>query len=118
MLQQAAQVAVEGHHILQLAAKHQQLLKQDIAEVWTDGSLGSIDGLPDRKTRTYIPDSMAHRQSRQSAPASQQHTAASSEEVDHGSQPAKKKRKGKSERNRLKREAAEQATLGHAHVSV
>lgn len=117
-MQQAAEVAVEAEYILQQSAKQQQICRQDIAEVWTDGSLGSIDGLPDRKTRIYIPYSIAHQHSRQLAPASQQHTAATSEEVVHGSQPAKKKRKGKSERNRLKREAAEQATFGHAHVSV
>ncbi|KAL0023669.1 hypothetical protein WJX77_011620 [Trebouxia sp. C0004] len=55
---QAARVAIEADIILKQAAKMQQVSQRHIATLWTDGSLGNIDGLPDRKSRIYIPDSM------------------------------------------------------------
>ena len=96
--QQAAQVAVDAALILAQAQGLKQAAAPDTAEVWTDGSLGKDEGLPPRKTRIYIPSSDAVKGDSSSAPS----TANSSD----GGQPFKKQRKGKAERNRLKREAA------------
>ena len=96
--QQAAQVAIDAAQILAQAERLKQAAAPDTAEVWTDGSLGKDEGLPPRKTRIYIPSSAAVRGNSSSAPL----TANSI----NGGQPSKKKRKGKAERNRLKREAA------------
>ena len=87
--QQAAQVAIDAAQILAQAERLKRAAAPDTAEVWTDGSLGKDEGLPPRKTRIYIPSSAAVRGNSSSAPLT-----------------AKKKRKGKAERNRLKREAA------------
>ena len=100
-------MAIEADVILNQAAKMRQASQRHIAALWTDGSLGNIDGLPDRKTRIYISDSMVCK-------SSQQLSAVIDGEHSPGGQPAKKKRKGKAERNRLKREAAEKATLPDA----
>ncbi len=107
VLEQAARVAIEADVILNQAAKVRQASQRHIGALWTDGSLGNIDGLPDRKTRIYISDSTVCK-------ASQQSPAAIDGQHSLGEQPAKKKRKGKAERNRLKREAAEKATLPDA----
>lgn len=107
VLEQAARVAIEADVILTQAANIRQASQRHIAALWTDGSLGNNDGLPDRKTRIYIPNSMVCKSSQQSPIVIDgQHSL--------GEQPAKKKRKGKAERNRLKREAAEKATLPDA----
>ncbi|KAL0025052.1 hypothetical protein WJX79_002625 [Trebouxia sp. C0005] len=58
VLERAAWVAVEADVILNQAAKMRQASQRHIAALWTDGSLGDIDGLPDRKTRIYISDSI------------------------------------------------------------
>lgn len=94
---QAAQVAVDAAHILAQADKLKCAAAADTAEVWIDGSLGEAEGLPPRKTRIYIPASAARRSDSSLAPSAARKT-------DDG-QPAKKKRKGKAERNRLKHEA-------------
>lgn len=96
--QQAAQVAIDAAQILAQAESLKQAAAPDTAEVWTDGSLGKDEGLPPRKTRIYISSSAAVKGTSSSAPF----TASSTD----GEQPSKKKRKGKAERNRLKREAA------------
>lgn len=114
VLEQAARVAIEADIILNQAAKLRQASRRHIAALWTDGSLGHIDGLPDRKTRIYIPDSMVSRSS-QAVTEYQQSPAVVGGQHSLKEQPAKKKkRKGKAERNRLKREAAENATLPDA----
>lgn len=95
---QAAQVAVDAAQILAQAERLKHAAAPDTAEVWIDGSLGEADGLPPRSTRIYIPTSAARRGDSASAPSATSKTEAG--------QPAKKKRKGKAERNRLKREAA------------
>ena len=97
-LQQAQAVAVDAHSIVAQAAQLQQAAQLHIADVWVDGHLGNNEGLPNRKTRIYIPESMAC----QEAVGKQDTKACAADNM----QPAKKKRKGKSERNRLKREAA------------
>ncbi|KAL0055870.1 hypothetical protein WJX82_005240 [Trebouxia sp. C0006] len=61
ILEQAARVAIEADVILNQAAKMRQASQRHIAALWTDGSLGNTDGLPDRKTRIYISDSMISR---------------------------------------------------------
>ncbi|KAL3140362.1 hypothetical protein ABBQ38_004623 [Trebouxia sp. C0009 RCD-2024] len=102
ILQQAAEVAIDTSQILAQANKLKQTAAPGIAGVWTDGSLGEDDGLPARKTRIYIPSSAAVRAN--TAPAASQSAAAAGNSA--SGQPVKKKRKGKAERNRLKREAA------------
>lgn len=94
---QAAQVAVDAAQILAQAKRLKCAAAADTAEVWIDGSLGEAEGLPPRKTRIYIPTSAARRGNSSSAPSAAGKTEAG--------QPVKKKRKGKAERNRLKREA-------------
>ncbi len=106
-------MAIEADVILHQAAKMRQASQRHIAALWTDGSLGNIDGLPDRKTRIYISDSMVCKTS-QVVTTYQQPPAVIDGQRSLGEQPAKKKRKGKAERNRLKREAAEKATLPNA----
>ncbi len=113
VLKQAARVAIEAEVVLNQAAKTRQASQRHIAALWTDGSLGKINGLPDRKTRIYIPDSMICKTS-QVVTEYQQSPAVIDGQHSLGEQPAKKKRKGKAERNRLKREAAEKATLPNA----
>ena len=113
VLEQAARVAIEADVILNQAAKMQQASQRHIAALWTDGSLGNVDGLPDRKTRIYIPESMLCKTS-QVITENQQSPAVIDGQHSLGEQPAKKKRKGKAERNRLKREAAEKAILPDA----
>ena len=95
---QAAQVAVDAAQILAQAERLKQAAAPDTAELWTDGSLGEDEGLPPRKSRIYISSTAAVRCTSSSAP-----TTANSTD---GGQNVKKKRKGKAERNRLKREAA------------
>lgn len=95
---QAAQVAVDAAQILAQAERLKHAAASDTAEVWIDGSLGEEEGLPPRQTRIYIPTSAARRSDSSSASSAAGNTEAG--------QPAKKKRKGKAERNRLKRDAA------------
>ena len=78
----------------------------NVAEVWLDGNLGERDGMPDRQTRIYIPADQA-------APGGAitiRHTQQTGLEA----VPAKKKRKGKAERNRIKKE--QEQALGSKHV--
>ena len=98
--QQAATVAVKPEDIMSQAANARHAAQAQIAEIWLDGSLGSHDGLPGRNTRIYIDSSMARKHTSASVPKESNSVSAES------AQPAKKKRKGKAERNRLKREAA------------
>lgn len=95
-------MALDAAQILAQAKRLQQAAASGVAEVWTDGSLGEDEGLPARKTRIYIPSSAAVKGNSSSAP--HQPGLAASDTA--GGQPAKKKRKGKAERNRQKREAA------------
>lgn len=113
VLEQAARVAIEADVILNQAAKMRQASLRHIAALWTDGSLGNIDGLPSRKTRIYISDSMVCKSS-QVVTTYQQSPAVIDGQHSPGEQPTKKKRKGKAERNRLKRETAEKAVLPDA----
>ncbi|DBA72890.1 TPA: hypothetical protein ACH3X2_009853 [Trebouxia sp. C0005] len=113
VLERAAWVAVEADVILNQAAKMRQASQRHIAALWTDGSLGDIDGLPDRKTRIYISDSIVCKSSQVVTPY-QQSPAVIDGQHPPGEQPAKKKRKGKAERNRLKQEAAQKATIPDA----
>ena len=107
-LMQSADVAVEAAIIVMQAASMKQSAQRNVAELWTDGSLGGNDGLPERKTRIYIPATMACKQSTKSKKSTLA-SAGSQSGVDasviDGGQPPRKKRKGKSERNRLKKEA-------------
>jgi len=114
-LQQAAQVAVDADSIIQTAVKLKKACQHNTADIWIDGSLGSNDGLPDRKTRIYIAAAMANKRKATATEKSQigvpgQPPACVSAATSDGVQPVKKKRKGKSERNRLKKEAAMQQT--------
>lgn len=95
---QAAQVAIDAAQILAQAEELKQAAAPDTAQIWTDGSLGEDEGLPPRKTRIYIPSSAAVSCTSSPLPSTANSTG--------GGQPVRKKRKGKSERNRLKREAA------------
>lgn len=101
---QAASVAVDSTSITHYAEKARLTSQRNIADLWTNGSLGDKDGLPDRKTRIYIGADMAR-------PAVHTSKDSNSESVSEGAAPAKKKRKGKAERNRLKKEQ-EQALVG------
>lgn len=101
ILQQAAQVAIDTVQILAQANKLKKTAAPGIAGLWTDGSLGEDDELPARKTRIYIPSSAAVRG--KTLPAAD-HSGLACNTV--SGQPAKKKRKGKAERNKLKREVA------------
>ena len=96
--QQAAQVAINAAKILAQAERLKQAAAPDTAQLWTDGSLGENEGLPPRKTRIYISSSAAVTDNSSSAPSTAKFT--------DGGQPSKKKRKGKAERNRVKRQAA------------
>ena len=98
--QQAATVAVKPEDIMSQAAKAKHAAQSHIADIWEDGSLGTSDGLPGRTTRIYIDSSMTKKHSSASFPSQSNVVTADS------AQPAKKKRKGKAERKRLKREAA------------
>lgn len=99
---QAAAVAVDSTAIMHFADQYKCKHQHVVAPVWTDGNLGNKEGLPDRKTRIYIPADMAQ-------PGGVVSTVRVSEQktADTDGPPAKKKRKGKAERNRLKREQEE-----------
>ena len=96
MLLQAATVAVDGSSIMSYALKTRLNSQPGIAEVWLDGSLGDRDGLPDRKTRIYIPADQARPEG--------DITIVHTQQIGSEAAPAKKKRKGKAERNRIKKE--------------
>lgn len=95
---QAASVAVDGRSITSYADQMKLKCLHAVAPLWTDGNLGDNNGLPERKTRIYIPEDMA-------LPGRSVRVADCAREAsNNGTAPAKKKRKGKAERNRLKRE--------------
>ena len=120
VLQQAGQVAVDATYLVQQASKSKQASQQTIADIWTDGSLADTeDGLPNRQTRIYIPESMACR--KQTSRPKHSHEPVmplDNSSNDSAGIPAKKKRKGKAERNRLKRGAEALAAQPQADVSV
>ena len=93
---QAATVAVSSSSIMSYAIKRRLESQPGIAEVWLDGSLGDRDGLPGRKTRIYIPADQAQ--------PGGDITVVNTRLTDSEAAPAKKKRKGKAERNRIKKE--------------
>ena len=113
--QQASQVAVDFTDILEQAKKTEHDSHNMTAGIWTDGSLADTeDGLPRRKTRIYISDSMTLR----IGPVTKLgHDQPGTKDGDL-TQPAKKKRKGKAERNRIKREAEALADKHHPALPV
>lgn len=93
---QAATVAVDASSIVSCALKARLESEPNVAELWANGNLGERDGLPDRKTRIYIPADQA----RPGGGITIVHT----QQIGLEAARAKKKRKGKAERNRIKKE--------------
>ena len=120
VLQQAGLVAVDTAYLVQQASKSKRASQQTIADIWTDGSLADTEnGLPNRQTRIYIPESMARRTQTSQSKHGLDHVALlHNSSNDSTGMPAKKKRKGKAERHRLKREAEALAAQPQADVNL